>query len=295
MIILFLSTDMQCSSSFDAGCTVLCEFCGKELITPHGLARLVSLDPHHQSEIDFLESLPFACDCPQALALADRLEADNMRRAREKKQKARELKLHRLFLASGMPLAFENRSLKLWIRNSPEQVRAYEAVADYGKHLLDGSKHVARSLYVAGSVGSGKTFLVSCLARDLQRRSAPILWANMGKILSELKSCFAKNLDPEEVLKLYKNAELLIIDDLGKERPTEWATEQLFYLVNFRYENNLPIIITTNYGAKALIKRLTPPPPFDDPTTATAIVDRLCEICTTITLTGKSHRQQQNN
>ena len=49
---------------------------------------------------------------------------------------------------------------------------------------------------------------------------------------------------------------MLIIDDLGKERPSEWTLEKLFTIINNRYENNLPVIITTNYNRDKLRERL---------------------------------------
>ncbi len=59
------------------------------------------------------------------------------------------------------------------------------------------------------------------------------------------------------LLKDILKVNMLIIDDLGKERPSEWTLEKLFTIINNRYENNLPvIIITTNYNRDKLRERL---------------------------------------
>lgn len=53
-------------------------------------------------------------------------------------------------------------------------------------------------------------------------------------------------------MNLYSSVDLLVIDDLGKEKPTEWVLEKLFLIVNNRYNNYLPIVITTNYNRNQL-------------------------------------------
>ena len=60
----------------------------------------------------------------------------------------------------------------------------------------------------------------------------------------------------KDYLNLYYSVDLLVIDDLGKEKPTEWVLEKLFLIVNNRYNNYLPIVITTNYNRNQLRERL---------------------------------------
>ena len=84
-----------------------------------------------------------------------------------------------------------------------------------------------------------------------------------------------------------------MLDDLGKESPTEWAVEQLFSIINGRYDEGKPLIVTTNYGSEDLVKRLTPRPDangYADDTTARAIVDRLRGVAKCVKLQGKSKR-----
>lgn len=79
-----------------------------------------------------------------------------------------------------------------------------------------------------------------------------------------------------EIIKLYENVELLIIDDLGKEKPSEWGLEKLFTIINSRYENNLPAIITTNYNQNTLIERISLNGEVE---TVKSIISRLYEMC----------------
>ena len=97
--------------------------------------------------------------------------------------------------------------------------------------------------------------------------------------------------DEGSVLKIYKTVPLLIIDDIGKEPPTEWAISTIYNIINGRYEAYQPTIITTNYDTDALIQRMTPRDTRDD-TTAKATLDRLMEMCRGVTMAGDSWRRK---
>ena len=91
------------------------------------------------------------------------------------------------------------------------------------------------------------------------------------------------------MLRIYKTVPLLVIDDIGKEPPTEWAISTVYNIINGRYEAYLPTVVTTNYDTDTLIVRMTAKDTRDD-TTARATIDRLMEMCRGIALTGESWR-----
>jgi DNA replication protein DnaC len=112
----------------------------------------------------------------------------------------------------------------------------------------------------------------------------------VGDVLRTIRSSFdQKNVTEEETIRQFTAPRVLVLDDLGKERPTEWAVEQLFSIINTRYDAKRPIIVTTNYGGQDLVQRLTPRGERDD-TTPRAIVDRLREMSSVIKLEGESMR-----
>ena len=80
-----------------------------------------------------------------------------------------------------------------------------------------------------------------------------------------------------------------LIDDLGKERPSGWTLEKLFTIINNRYENNLPIIITTNYNKEKLRKRLLC---NNNEEIVDSIISRLYEMCRGIIIFGKDKRKE---
>ena len=93
------------------------------------------------------------------------------------------------------------------------------------------------------------------------------------------------------VMKPVITVPLLVIDDIGKEPPTEWAISTIYNIINGRYEAYLPTMVTTNYDTEALIERMTPRETQGD-MTAWATIDRLMEMCRAITLTGQSWRSR---
>ena len=85
----------------------------------------------------------------------------------------------------------------------------------------------------------------------------------------------------EHIMDLYSKIPLLIIDDLGKERPSELVLEKIFTIVNNRYERNLPIVITTNYNRDQLGERLAS---GSNVIIADSIISRLYEMCSGIVI-----------
>lgn len=114
----------------------------------------------------------------------------------------------------------------------------------------------------------------------------------MIDLLERIKRTYSATGGSEsDVLKIYKAVPLLVIDDIGKEPPTEWAISTIYNIINGRYEAYLPTIVTTNYDTEALIDRMTPRESRDS-MTARATIDRLMEMCRGITLTGQSWRSR---
>ena len=112
----------------------------------------------------------------------------------------------------------------------------------------------------------------------------------MIDLLARIRKTFNREgVDESEVLSLYKKVPLLIIDDIGKEPPTEWAISTIYNIITGRYEAYLPIIITTNYDSKTLVARMTPQTTHDS-ITAEATIDRLNEMCRVVILNGNSWR-----
>jgi DNA replication protein DnaC len=98
-------------------------------------------------------------------------------------------------------------------------------------------------LFLWGGVGTGKSFLAGCIANALIEQEVPVRMTNFARILNELNSSFSGRND---IVDKFCRYPLLIIDDFGMERGTEYALEQIYNIVDSRYRSRKPLIVTTN-------------------------------------------------
>ena len=264
-----------------------CPFCGRKLLT---LAGAVVQDDPNDPRRNALLGLEMACTCSAAISADAAIDAEIEASKRQKTAKEREERMKARLNASNMPECWHQRGLAAWLRRTPNEQAAYDAAVAFGRRIKAGERP---SLYIAGPIGTGKTMLASCLSVDLIKLGCSVLWSNVGDVLRSLRATFNGKDNEELVIERYTSPPILVLDDLGKERPTEWAAEQLFAILNRRYERSKTTIVTTNYGGTDLVRRLTPRPDstgYADDTTAAAIVDRLRGTANLIILEGESKR-----
>lgn len=144
--------------------------------------------------------------------------------------------------------------------------------------VCKGYNYQTTSLLLIGTYGTGKTHLATAIMNRLLDDGIPALYDTWAGHLQRLKDEFANG--ERRHLALMKKVDVLIIDDLGKDKLTEWNNEILFEVINYRYEHRKPVVITTNATPKELEER--------NP----AVYSRLCEMCELVTMTGKDYRRK---
>ena len=165
--------------------------------------------------------------------------------------------------------------------------KVYQSLKNYSEKLVNEVER--KGLILVGNNGVGKTHLACSIANELIKNGIPIIYGTLINLLAELKNTYDvyNNISEMKIIKLYEKVDLLIIDDLGKEKPSEWGLEKLFTIINSRYENNLPVIITTNYDQNSLIDRLSINGEIE---TAKSIISRLYEMCYLVKIEDRDHR-----
>ena len=135
-------------------------------------------------------------------------------------------------------------------------------------------------LLLWGDVGTGKSFYAACIANALIEEGVSVMMTNFAKILNRLSGLYSE--DKNAFIADLMKYSLLILDDFGAERNTDYALEQIFYVIDERYKTNLPLIVTTNISLEDLEE------PKD--LAHQRVYDRLLSMCTPVFFEGKSHR-----
>lgn len=256
-----------------------CPFCGEELF-PHGVVR----------EMRITRWFTPYCDCSEAKEARERQQEKEIHDIiKAGQEQARQAKIAQMIEGCGMKKRFMNRTFENFNAMKGNQLAAYTAARNYARDFEE-VKEDGNGLYFFGSNGTGKTHLAAAIALELMPKGVGVIFRTMAGLLSDIKATFDGSHTEAEVLKAYTDADLLIIDDLGKEQCTDWAISQLFTIVNNRYEDCKPIIITANYAIEELEQALVPKGFTDDK--AKAIVSRLRETCDPVSMYWKDHRTE---
>ncbi len=132
-------------------------------------------------------------------------------------------------------------------------------------------------LIIYGNIGYEKTYLAACISNKMIEQNKIVLMEKSSSIIDRIKESFNKaELSEMEVIELYSNVDMLIIDDFGNENLSKWALEKLYKIISSRYDNELPIVITTRYNKEQLIEQLSTE---NDTEISEEIVEVLNEMC----------------
>lgn len=118
--------------------------------------------------------------------------------------------------------------------------------------------HPTGWLLLTGSFGCGKTHLAAAIANARLADQKPALFLVVADLLDHLRATFGpqSEIQYDDLFEQVRTAPLLILDDLGAHSPSSWAQEKLFQLLNYRYNAQLPTVITTNQRLDQMDQRM---------------------------------------
>jgi DNA replication protein DnaC len=120
------------------------------------------------------------------------------------------------------------------------------------------SKSLNGWLLLQGKYGCGKTHLAAAIANYAVNMGVPTLFVTVPDLLDSLRHSYGRqDTSFEEHFEEIRNASLLILDDFGTQNATSWAQEKLFQIINYRYINRLPLVVTTNLILEDIDNRIS--------------------------------------
>ena len=207
-------------------------------------------------------------------------ECDCQRKRREEREAADREQKHREEVERLKRIGFTDPAMREWTFGNdngkcPQMEKARRYVEQW-EQIEDGN----HGLILWGSVGTGKSYLAGCIANALMEKEISVCMTNFALILNDLAASFK---DRNEYISRLCSFPLLILDDFGMERGTEYGLEQVYNVVDSRYRSRKPLIVTTNLTLEELQN------PEDTP--HARIYDRLIEMCTPVRITGENFRK----
>lgn len=152
--------------------------------------------------------------------------------------------------------SFNKFSSKYYSKNQKDPVNgktyyenAAEAVAGAQNFIREVQKNPnTDGLLFSGPVGSGKTFLACAIANSLIELKKEVLFAVVPDLLDQIRATYddSNEYSEQELMNAAREVSVLILDDLGAHNYTEWTRNKLYSIINYRLNNRLPTVITTN-------------------------------------------------
>src|SRR5579862_7371519 len=159
---------------------------------------------------------------------------------------------------------------------SPEVVKATRRYVE----ALDARLDAGRGLWFMGPVGTGKTTLAMLVSKAALHAGRSVAIYSLPRLLNEIRDTHRAERSHVALLDRLTGVDLLHIDDVGAERTTDWVLEELYSIVNARYEDERAIVLTTNIlDREKLCEQITE-----------RTVSRLTEMCDELPLLGDDHR-----
>jgi DNA replication protein DnaC len=160
---------------------------------------------------------------------------------------------------------------------------------NYAFRLVREYPAVDRGLLFMGTVGVGKTHLSVAILRGLMEKGVPCLFYEFGSLLKEIQNSYnpVSQISELKVLTPVFEAEVLVLDELGASKPTDWVRDTMMQVINTRYNDRKMTIFTTNY----LDKRQHEPDEVLETRIGVRLRSRLFEMCKTVVIEGEDYRR----
>ncbi|AZS50670.1 AAA family ATPase [Entomomonas moraniae] len=183
----------------------------------------------------------------------EKRDAENRAEQERAAIEARRVSIEKRLGNACIPPRFQNKGFENYLADNEGQKRALAKCLRYADQFNE-NYETGKSLLLLGGVGTGKTHLANAIANKIIREQGrTALYSTVGNVLRLIRSTF-NNSDTREldIYQLFSDPDLLIIDEIGVQKSSEFELTALFDIINDRYENMLPTIIISNHGPSEL-------------------------------------------
>jgi len=186
-------------------------------------------------------------------------------------------KLKKIFSSSKIPRRYEHVDLQNY-PNKKQNKSVFDALQKYAQ---DGEINGKNSLFIHGRVGIGKTGVSTAILRERMKKMVPGLFIESNELMGRIRASFNQSSEytEDEIIDAIKTVEFLVFDDLGTEKVSDWVKSKLFEIINARYNNLLPTVITSNLTMEQVARQ------YGD-----RLTDRLREMSVIFELKGDNLR-----
>ncbi len=173
--------------------------------------------------------------------------------------------------------------------NYKPQNESQKSAFKFAMNLTNEYPAVDRGLLLMGCVGVGKTHLAVSILKGLTERGFTCLFYAFGSLLKEIQGSFNASTQSSElsVLAPVLNADVLVLDELGASKPTDWVRDTMAHIINTRYNDKKLTIFTTNYPDERRSDR----DEILEDRIGTPLRSRLYEMCKTVSVDGNDYRK----
>ena len=238
----------------------------REYIGDDGLLHCEKCHKAVQTRVTFMgveKIVRCICDCQKA-----KMDEREERLKQEERQRQR-------------MICFADTNMMHWnfANDDRSKPKLTAVMQNYVKNFTE-FRREGKGLLLYGDCGSGKTFFAACIANALLDQGFTVQMTNFARVINQTQGTFQK----QEIIDEMNRKSLLIIDDLGAERKSEFMQETVFNIIDARYRSGLPLIITTNLT----MREIQQPQGIG----YNRIYDRIIERCVPVEVDGGSRRKK---
>ena len=178
--------------------------------------------------------------------------------------------------------------------STPGRGEALMAAVEFIENLKNDPRAFHKGLYLVGSFGIGKTYLLGAIARDLAEAGYTTTLVHFPTFAVEMKQAIGKDLVGDK-LNAVKKAPILMMDDIGADAMSSWIRDEVFgVILQYRMQEQLPTFFSCNFSMQELEKHLSVTQRGEsEPLKAKRIMERIRYLTKEIQMTGKNRRNSE--